>query len=392
MYNERAFLLGQSGCEIRELAAYGSARAAIVGPEKVYDFTIGNPSVPTPQEVTDTVRELMDTLSAVQLHSYTGANGEYDTRKAVAEDLNRRYGVELTPEEVFIGCGASQELCAVFWALNRPKGEFVAIAPYFPEYMPFVEQTGAAFRVVPADIPDFQIDFVALEQTLNENTCAVIINSPNNPAGTVYSRQTIEKLAALLTRKSEEYGKPIYIVSDEPYRELVYDGAAVPYIPAIYPYTVVCYSYSKSLSLPGERIGYILVPETNPEAKGLYTAVAGASRALGHICAPSLWQKVIARCAHLRPDLSVYDQNRKTLYQGLTAMGYEVAKPQGAFYLFVKAPGGDAKAFMEKAKEKDVLIVPGDGFGCPGYFRMCYCVKHKMILDSLPLLKQLIKE
>ena len=392
MYNERAFILGQSGCEIRELAAYGSARAAIVGPEKVYDFTIGNPSVPTPQEVTDTVRELMDTLSAVQLHSYTGANGEYDTRKAVAEDLNRRYGVELTPEEVFIGCGASQELCAVFWALNRPKGEIVAIAPYFPEYMPFVEQTGAAFRVVPADIPDFQIDFVALEQTLNENTCAVIINSPNNPAGTVYSRQTIEKLAALLTRKSEEYGKPIYIVSDEPYRELVYDGAAVPYIPAIYPYTVVCYSYSKSLSLPGERIGYILVPETNPEAKGLYTAVAGASRALGHICAPSLWQKVIARCAHLRPDLSVYDQNRKTLYEGLTAMGYEVAKPQGAFYLFVKAPGGDAKAFMEKAKEKDVLIVPGDGFGCPGYFRMCYCVKHKMILDSLPLLKQLIKE
>lgn len=392
MYNERAFLLGQSGCEIRELAAYGSARAAIVGPEKVYDFTIGNPSVPTPQKVTDTVRELMDTLSAVQLHSYTGANGEYDTRKAVAEDLNRRYGVELTPEEVFIGCGASQELCAVFWALTRPKGEIVAIAPYFPEYMPFVEQTGAAFRVVPADIPDFQIDFAALEQTLNENTCAVIINSPNNPAGTVYSRQTIEKLAALLTRKSEEYGKPIYIVSDEPYRELVYDGAAVPYIPAIYPYTVVCYSYSKSLSLPGERIGYILVPETNPEAKGLYTAVAGASRALGHICAPSLWQKVIARCAHLRPDLSVYDQNRKTLYQGLTAMGYEVAKPQGAFYLFVKAPGGDAKAFMEKAKEKDVLIVPGDGFGCPGYFRMCYCVKHKMILDSLPLLKQLIKE
>ena len=392
MYNERAFLLGQSGCEIRELAAYGSARAAIVGPEKVYDFTIGNPSVPTPQEVTDTVRELMDTLSAVQLHSYTGANGEYDTRKAVAEDLNRRYGVELTPEEVFIGCGASQELCAVFWALTRPKGEFVAIAPYFPEYMPFVEQTGAAFRVVPADIPDFQIDFAALEQTLNENTCAVIINSPNNPAGTVYSRRTIEKLAALLTRKSEEYGKPIYIVSDEPYRELVYDGATVPYMPAIYPYTVVCYSYSKSLSLPGERIGYILVPETNPEAKGLYTAVAGASRALGHICAPSLWQKVIARCAHLRPDLSVYDQNRKTLYQGLTAMGYEVAKPQGAFYLFVKAPGGDAKAFSEKAKEKDLLVVPGDDFGCPGYFRMCYCVPYEKITASLPIFRELIEE
>lgn len=392
MYNERAFILGQSGCEIRELAAYGSARAAIVGPEKVYDFTIGNPSVPAPQEVTDTVRELVETLSAVQLHSYTGANGEYDTRKAVAEDLNRRYGVELTPEEVFIGCGASQELCAVFWALTRPKGEFVAIAPYFPEYMPFVEQTGATFRVVPADIPDFQIDFAALEQTLNENTCAVIINSPNNPAGTVYSRRTIEKLAALLTRKSEEYGKPIYIVSDEPYRELVYDGATVPYMPAIYPYTVVCYSYSKSLSLPGERIGYILVPETNPEAKGLYTAVAGASRALGHICAPSLWQKVIARCAHLRPDLSVYDQNRKTLYEGLTAMGYEVAKPQGAFYLFVKAPGGDAKAFMEKAKERDMLIVPGDGFGCPGYFRMCYCVPYEKITASLPIFRELIEE
>jgi aspartate aminotransferase len=218
----------------------------------------------------------------------------------------------------------------------------------------------------------------------------IILNSPNNPAGTVYTRRTLEELAALLTKKSEEYGHPIYIVADEPYRELVYGGVEVPFIPTIYPNTVVCYSYSKSLSLPGERIGYIYVPQQAADHDALYAAVAGAARAAGHVCAPSLWQKVIARCAKLRPDLDSYDRNRRALYDGLTALGYEVAKPDGAFYLFVKAPGGDANAFSEKAKQKDLLVVPGDGFGCPGYFRVCYCVSYEMIVKSLPVFGELI--
>lgn len=391
MINERAFALGNNGSEIRELAAYGSARAAIVGADKVYDFTIGNPSVPAPQLVQETVQQLLQTVPAVQLHSYTGANGEWETRQAIARDLNSRYAADITAEELFIGCGASQELCAVFHALATPGAEILAFAPYFPEYKPFVEQTGAVFRAVPADLPGFQLDFSQVEACLSPATCAVIVNSPNNPAGTVYTEQTLKTLAQLLTRKSEEFGHPIYIVSDEPYRELVYDGVTVPYLPAIYPNTVICYSYSKSLSLPGERIGYILVPRQAQDSQKLYTAVAGASRALGHICAPSLWQKVIARCAHLRPDLSIYEKNRKTLYEGLLEAGYEVAKPDGAFYLFVKVPGGDAHAFMEKAKKLDVLVVPGDSFGCPGYVRMCYCVKYQTIVDSLPLLWQLAK-
>ena len=243
--------------------------------------------------------------------------------------------------------------------------------------------------MVPPDVPDFQIDLKKLEAALTPGTVAVIINSPNNPSGTVYTRRTLEELGRLLARKSEEFGHPIYIVSDEPYRELVY-GTEVPFIPTVYPHTVVCYSYSKSLSLPGERIGYVYVPRQAQDSAALYAAVAGAARAMGHVCAPSLWQKVIARCTHLRPDLEAYDRNRRALYEGLTALGYEVPRPDGAFYLFVKAPGGDAVAFSERAKEKDLLVVPGDGFGCPGYFRLCYCVSHEMILRSLPIFGALL--
>ena len=232
----------------------------------------------------------------------------------------------------------------------------------------------------------------ALEALLTENTQAVIVNSPNNPSGVVYSRETLQKLGALLEKKSREYAHPIYLVSDEPYRELVYDGTEVPFAPAIYRDTIVCYSYSKSLSLPGERIGYVYVPDAAADSKALYAAIAGAARACGHVCAPSLWQKVIARCAHLRPDLEAYDRNRKALYEGLTAAGYEMAKPDGAFYLFIKAPGGDAVAFSEKAKQKDLLVVPGDGFGCPGYFRICYCVSYEMIQKSLPVFQALMEE
>ena len=312
------------------------------------------------------------------------------TRAAIANDLNARFNAQVQPEELFIGCGAAPELVAVFQALAVKDAEILAIAPYFPEYKPFVESAGATFQVVSADIPHFQINFEALSEKINSNTVALIVNSPNNPSGTVYTEETLRKLADILGEKSRQFGHPIYIVSDEPYRELVYDGVTAPFIPKIYPDTVVCYSYSKSLSLPGERIGYIYVPAAATDSKQLYAAIAGAARAAGHVCAPSLWQKVIARCAHLRPDLDAYDRNRKALYTGLVAAGYEVAKPEGAFYLFVKAPGGDANAFSQRAKEMDLLVVPGDGFGCPGYFRLCYCVSYDTIQKSLPIFQKLI--
>ncbi|MBQ6889951.1 MAG: pyridoxal phosphate-dependent aminotransferase [Oscillospiraceae bacterium] len=390
MINEKAYALGANRSCIRDLFEYGCQRAAIVGRENVYDYSLGNPSIPSPKEVNQAICDIISDTDSLAIHGYTSAIGDLACREAIANDLNARYEACVQPSELFIGCGAAPELCAVFKALAVPGAEILAIAPYFPEYKPFAEEAGCAFRVVPPDVPGFQIKLDAVEQMLTPNTAAIIINSPNNPAGTVYTRQTLEDLAKLLTRKGEEFGHPIYIVADEPYRELCYDGVQAPFIPLIYPNTVVCYSYSKSLSLPGERIGYIYVPAQAQDSKALYAAIAGAARAGGHVCAPSLLQKVIARCAHLRPDLDAYERNRKTLMEGLTAMGYEMAKPDGAFYLFIKAPGGDAVAFSNKAKEKDLLVVPGDGFGCPGYFRICYCVSYDQIVKSLPVFKALL--
>ena len=390
MINQTAYALGANRSCIRDLFEYGRARAAVVGEENIYDYSLGNPSIPSPAAVDQTIREVLADTPSLQVHGYTSAVGDMTTRQAIAEDLNDRYDAGVRAEDLFITCGAAPGLTAVFRALAVPGAEILAVAPYFPEYKPFAENAGFTFKVIPPDVPDFQVKLDAVEAALTPNTTAIIINSPNNPSGTVYTRQTLTELAALLTRKSEEFGHPVYIVSDEPYRELVYGGVEVPFIPTIYPNTVVCYSYSKSLSLPGERIGYVYVPRQAADSAALYAAVAGAARAMGHVCAPSLWQKVIARCVHLRPDLEAYDQNRKALRDGLVALGYEVANPDGAFYLFVKAPGGDANAFSEKAKEKDLLLVPGDGFGCPGYFRLCYCVSHDMIRRSLPVFAELI--
>ena len=388
MYNQTAYQLGSNRSVIRELFEYGRQRAAIVGAENVYDYSLGNPSIPAPKEVEQAIRDILTDTPSLAIHGYTSAIGDYDTRKAIADDLNVRYNAGVAPEDLFIGCGAAPELVATFTALSIPGGEVLAVAPYFPEYKPFVNQAGMALKVVPADVPGFQIKLDAVEAMLTDKTVAIIINSPNNPAGTVYTADTLKALADLLSRKGAEFGHPIYIVADEPYRELAY-GVEVPFIPNIYANTIVCYSYSKSLSLPGERIGYVYVPKAAENSKELYAAVAGASRGLGHVCAPSLMQKIISRCAHLRPDLAAYDKNRRALYEGLTAAGYEVAKPDGAFYLFVKAPGGDAVAFSEKAKTKDLLVVPGDGFGCPGYFRVCYCVSYEMIQKSLPVFAEL---
>ena len=390
MINQTCYELGSNRSCIRELFEYGRSRAAVVGNENVFDYSLGNPSIPAPAEVEQAIRDILTDTPSLAIHGYTSAVGDLATRQAIADDLNERYNAGVRPQDLFIACGAAPELVSVFRALAVPGAEILAVAPYFPEYKPFVQCAGATFKVVPPDVPGFQIKLEAVEEMITENTVAIILNSPNNPAGTVYTRKTLEELAALLSRKSAQFGHPIYIVADEPYRELVYGGVEAPFIPNIYPNTVVCYSYSKSLSLPGERIGYVYVPQQAQDSAALYAAVAGAARAAGHVCAPSLLQKVIARCAKLRPDLESYDRNRRALYDGLTALGYEVAKPDGAFYLFVKAPGGDANAFSEKAKEKDLLVVPGDGFGCPGYFRVCYCVSHDMIVRSLPVFGQLI--
>ena len=391
MYNASAYALGANRSCIRDLFEYGRSRAAVVGPENVFDFSLGNPSIPAPPQVNEAVREILADTNPLLVHGYTSAVGDLEARAAISRDLNARFGADTAPEDFFLGCGAAPELTAVFRALAVPGGELLVQAPYFPEYLPFAREAGLIFRPIPADVPDFQIRLDALEAMLSPAAQAVLVNSPNNPSGVVYTRQTLTALGKLLERKSREYGHPIYIISDEPYRELTY-GAEVPFLPLIYPNTVVCYSYSKSLSLPGERIGYVYVPRQAEDHRELYAAIAGAARSMGHVCAPSLWQKVIARCVGLRPDLDAYDRNRRKLYEGLTEMGYETARPDGAFYLFVKAPGGDAAAFSERAKKHDLLVVPGDGFGCPGYFRLCYAVSYDTICRSLPVFRAVLEE
>ena len=392
MINKNMYALGANRSCIRELFEYGRQRAAIVGPENVFDYSLGNPSIPAPAGVNEAIAAVLNEMDSLAVHGYTSAPGDLGLRQAVADDLNGRYGTSVRPGDLFVGCGAAPELVSVIRALAVENAEFIAVAPFFPEYRPFVESSGGRLVVVPADIPNFQIDFDALEKALNANTQAIILNSPNNPAGTVYTAETLQKLAQLLERKNAEFGKTIYIISDEPYRELVYGGITAPWMPSIYDHTVVCYSWSKSLSLPGERIGYVYVPENCADHDDLYAAVAGAARAGGHVCAPSLMQKVIARCAKLRPDLEAYDRNRRLLSEALSSYGYEMAKPDGAFYLFVKAPGGSSTAFSEKAKQHDLLLVPGDDFGCPEYFRICYCVSQDLIEHSLPIFEKLIKE
>ena len=392
MINKNMYALGANRSCIRELFEYGRQRAAVVGAENVFDYSLGNPSIPAPAGVNEAIKAVLEEMPSLAIHGYTSAPGDLPLRQAVAEDLNARYDAGVRPGDLFIGCGAAPELVSVIRALAVEDAEFIAVAPFFPEYRPFVESSGGKLVVVPADIPNFQIDFAALEAALNANTQAIILNSPNNPAGTVYTAETLGKLAALLEKKSAEFGKTIYIISDEPYRELVYGGVTAPWIPGIYDSTIVCYSWSKSLSLPGERIGYVYVPEKCADHDDLYAAVAGAARAGGHVCAPSLIQKVIARCVQLRPDLQAYDENRRLLSDALRSYGYEMARPDGAFYLFVKAPGGSSKAFSEKAKQHDLLLVPGDDFGCLEYFRICYCVSKDLIERSLPIFEKLIKE
>jgi aspartate aminotransferase len=392
MINESMYQLGSKPSCIRELFMYGLKQAAIVGKENVYDFSIGNPSVPAPQAVTDAFRAMTAQEDTLAIHSYTPAGGAPDARKAVADNLAMRTGTPVRPENVFFTCGAAPALVSVLRALAVENSEVIGITPYFPEYRPFSEYAGHKYVVCPADFENFQINFSELEKCITPNTQAIIVNSPNNPSGAVYTKETLETLAQLLNRKNEEYGHPIYVIADEPYRELTYDGAYVHYIPEIYPNTVICYSYSKVFSLPGERIGYFFIPDCVTDGERLFAAAAGAARIMGHVCAPSLQQQVVRVCADVKPDLTEYDRNRTVLYDALTSYGYTCVKPQGAFYLFVKAPYGTAKEFSDKAKLENLLIVPGDDFGCPEYFRASTCVSYEMIKRSLPVFKRLIED
>ena len=393
MVNQEYYTLGTAPSVIRQLFAYGLEQAKVVGPENVYDYSLGNPSIPAPKKVNESIKKIVDETDSIKLHGYSMAPGFEEARAAVAKDLAARFGLDVKASELFFTCGAAPALISIIKALIVDSDtEIMAIAPFFPEYRPFVNANGGKLVVVPADTKAFQIHLDEVEKRITKHTQAIIVNSPNNPSGVVYTEETLKGLASLLERKSAEYGHPIYIIADEPYRELVYGGVKVPFIPCLYKNTIVCYSYSKSLSLPGERIGYVYVPGFADDSHDVYAAIAGAARIMGHVCPPTLMQKVIEYCAEERPDLVAYDENRNLLYNSLTEMGYECAKPDGAFYLFVKAPNGDANAFSEKAKlGHNLLVVPADGFGCPGFFRLSYCVSNDMIRHSLPAFKAMIE-
>lgn len=391
MISEKMHALGTKRSCIRELFEYGIVKSAEIGHENVFDFSLGNPSVPAPKEIEDAIREILDTQTPVKIHSYTSASGDLEVRSTIAASINLRYNAGCAASNLYMTCGAAAALASTFKALTiNHTSEFIAIAPFFPEYRCFVEGAGAAFKVVSPNIPSFQIDFDALERTISQNTQGVIINSPNNPSGVVYTRDTIQTLASLLERKAAQYGHDIYLISDEPYRELVYNGIEVPFVPYYYKNTIICYSYSKALSLPGERIGYAFVsPKANCSAD-IINGIAGAARATGYVCAPSMMQMVVAKCANIMPNLEVYKKNRDLLYSNLTAFGYECVQPDGAFYLFVKAPNGNSVDFSQKAKEHNLLIVPADDFGCPGYLRISYCVETAMLERSLQHFKAII--
>lgn len=390
IYSEKMYELGSKRSAIRELFEYGKKQAAMIGAENVFDFSLGNPTVPSPDIVNETLKEIMDNNDSITVHGYTSAQGDYETRDAIAKYLNNTYATSFNADNFYMTMGAAASLSLCFKALTTSgDDEFITIAPFFPEYNVFVQSAGAKLTVVSPDTDDFQINFKELEEKINKHTKGVIINSPNNPSGAVYSEDTIIKLADLLKKKSEEYNTNIFIISDEPYREIVYDGIEVPYVTKYYDNTLVCYSYSKSLSLPGERIGFVIVPDEAYENKQLYAAICGAGRALGYVCAPSIFQKMLVKCVGQTGNINIYKKNRDILYDGLTKLGYECYRPDGAFYMFVKALEDDADVFCEKAKQENILIVSANGFGCPGYVRIAYCVDEDMIKRSFKAFERL---
>ena len=387
MVSAKMYELGTKKSTIRTIFEFGRKRAAEVGEENIFDFSLGNPNVPTPDFVRDAAIEILQTYEPSAVHGYTVAPGNPKVRETLAASINARFGTNFAGKNLFITSGAAAAITICFKALAEPGDEFITFAPYFPEYKVFVESVGAELKVVKPRPEDWQIDFDDFQKLLSPKTKAVIINSPNNPSGAVYSRETIEKLTEILKAQ----GREIFLICDEPYRELAY-GVEVPWITGFYKNTLVCYSYSKSFSLPGERIGYIIVPDEVADFDKIYGAIAGAARVLTHVNAPSLWQLVVAKCAGKAVDITPYERNGKLLYDGLIAAGFECVKPQGAFYLFPKALEADDYAFCERAKKYDLLLVPGADFGAPGYFRAAYCIKTETIERSLPLFKKLADE
>jgi aspartate aminotransferase len=392
MISQKMYELGTKKSTIRTIFEFGRKRAAEVGEENVFDFSLGNPNVPTPEFVKEAAIDILQHWEPSAVHGYTVAPGAPQVRQAVAESINQRFGTHYAGKNIFMTAGAAAAITISFKALCQEGDEFVTFAPFFPEYRCFVESVGGKLVVVPARPEDWQIDFAAFERLVTNHTKAIIVNSPNNPSGAVYSEATIKQLADILRAKEKEFGHPIFLISDEPYREIAYEGFTVPYIPKYYDNTLVCYSYSKSFSLPGERIGYIVVPDELASYEKIFGAIAGAARILTHVNAPSLWQYVVARCAAKPSDISTYVTNGQLLYNGLKEAGFECVQPQGAFYLFPKCLEDDDYAFCERAKKYGLLLVPGTDFGCPGYFRAAYCIKTDTIKRSLPLFKKLAAE
>ncbi len=389
-YQASMLALGQAPSVIRETFEYGLRRAKEIGKENVFDFSLGNPSVPAPESVHGSIRRLMDETDSVLLHGYTSAIGAEGTRNAVADHINELFGTGVSANDIYMTCGAAASLTVTLHAILCPGDTCMTFAPFFPEYRVFVEAAGAKLTVVPADLQNFQMNLEAFAELITPETKAVIINTPNNPTGVVYTEENLRKFCDILRAKEAEYGHTIYLIADEPYRELVYDDATkVPYLPNLYDDTFVCYSYSKSLSLPGERIGYIVVSPKMKDNRLVYAAVCGSGRALGFVCAPSLAQRVVAENINATSDLSIYRRNRDLLYQALTDYGYHCIYPDGAFYLWVQALEPDANAFCKKARDFELLLVPSDSFGCTGYIRIAYCVTTEMIERSLPAFKKL---
>lgn len=392
MISERMCVFGENRSAIRDLFEYGTARKDEIGADKVFDFSIGNPSVDAPQKVKDCIREMLDNFDSIRLHGYTSAAGLPQARAAAAAQESLRAGKPVPADGIYMTCGAAASLSICLKALACPGDRVAVLAPFFPEYSVFIENAGITQVVIPNAGADMQPNLEQLRKQARQGLKAVIINSPNNPSGAVYSEDTLKRIADILREAERENGRTVYIIADEPYRELVYDGAQVPYIPNIYGNTLVCYSYSKSLSLPGERIGYILVPPEAQEHEKLFAAVCGAGRALGYVCAPSMFQYVVAECAAERPDISRYDRCRRLLYDELTALGFECVRPSGAFYLFVKAPDGDADGLSRRAMKHEILIVPSGSFGIDGYCRVAYCVSERTITESFAAWRALAGE
>ncbi len=389
MINTKMYNYGNNRSTIRDLFEYGQNLKAKIGEVKVFDFSLGNPNVPAPTKINDSIRDLLQ-LPPSLLHGYTSAQGLMSARQAITDDLNNRYNSVFSPDKVYITMGAASSLCSILRSLISDKDDNIAvISPYFPEYIVFIEANGGKVNLI-SQADGFDINFEELQTKINSNTQAIIINSPNNPSGVIYSEKTLNRLSDLLKTKEKEFGHPIYIISDEPYRELAYDLPA-PFTADYYENTIVCYSYSKSLSLAGERIGYVAIPESCAKGQELYFAICGSARTLGYVCPSSLFQRVITECIECKPNLSQYKKNRDLLYSSLTKIGFDCINPEGAFYLLVKAPDGDDKNFSEVAKKLGLLLVPGTDFGAKGYVRIAYCVSYEMIERSLPYFEELIK-